>query len=391
MEPRITPPARLRHLPYLDALRGLAILGVLVNHLLPLPGGLYYGWMGVELFFVLSGFLITRILLAERDDAEAAGTRGAALVSFYARRALRIFPIYYLSVFALYLLGAPGMRQHLPYYLSYTYNFCPLLMPNVPVGAPHFWSLCVEEQFYVLWPFLMLFVPRRFLPATMLAVALVAPGTRLVFALQHRSRLWLYLLSPCCLDCLAMGGLLAWAESRVGTERLVRSGVARACKFLGFPLMALFVYLAARRTPLLLPRWFGPELDVVWVVGNTAQAIFFTYVVARSCDPGHGDWQRLLSLDGLRFMGKISYGLYVYHMILWARVLEPVWPKSSPVAVPTFWAGVPASFLVAVVSWYALERPILSLKDRFTQERVRRWFRRPPAEVAAAPAERRAA
>jgi peptidoglycan/LPS O-acetylase OafA/YrhL len=384
-------PARVAHLPHLDGLRGIAILAVLISHLVPVPGRFYLGWMGVQLFFVLSGFLITRILLAERADADRAGTPWSALISFYARRALRIFPIYYLCLLGLCLLRAQHLTDHLPYFLTYTYNIRRMLCPELPCCAEHFWSLSVEEQFYLAWPFLLLFVPRRFLLPTMITVALLAPATRLGLALQRHDRYWLSLLMPCSLDCLALGGMLAWVESRVGTEHLGRSWLARACAWLGCPSLLLFFYLAARVEPLHFRKWFGPGLDVIWVVGNTIQALFFTAAVARACDRRDGDWRRILSLDALRFTGKISYGLYVYHLILLQLAIRPLPVRSHLVVLPGAWLGLPLSFLVAAVSWYALEQPILRLKDRFTQERVRGWFRRAEAEGDGGAAGRRAA
>lgn len=364
----------LRHLPYLDAVRGLACLGVFYNHMLPAcPGANYFGWAGVELFFVLSGFLITRILLAERAAAERAGSKGPALISFYCRRALRIFPTYYLSVFALVLLKAPGIKSHLWYHLTYTYNFRLGMYSLEPSHARHFWSLCVEEQFYLFWPILMLFVPRRRLVWLTFGVAVVAPCSRLWFALQHHERHWLHMLTCCSLDCLAFGALLAHVENRVGTHGLLRSRFVSACKWLGALLMLGYLYLSSRATALAFPAWFG-SLDVVWIVGNTCLAVFFTYVVALSCVPPPGDWERVISMNWLRFTGRISYGLYVYHMILIYQWTYRVPAGKSPLACPEVVICLPVSMLLAIVSWYGLERPILRWKDRFAQERIREWW-----------------
>jgi peptidoglycan/LPS O-acetylase OafA/YrhL len=372
MSPPVAP-ERSRHLPYLDALRGLAIVGVIINHFIPVPGALYCGWMGVELFFVLSGFLITRILIAERTEAERAGTRGSALISFYCRRALRIFPIYYLCVLGLLLLKTSGMKERIWYHLTYTSNFRLVLHPLEPNYVRHFWSLCVEEQFYLVWPFLMLFLPRRVLLPVMVGTVLVGPLSRLGFAMGHCDRLALYMLPWCSLDCLGMGGLLAFVESRVGTENLVRSGLVRGCKWVGFVLMIGFLYMSARTEPYVFLRWFGP-MNAIWIVGNTCLAVFFAYLVALSCQPGEGDWKRLLSMNWLRFTGKISYGLYVYHLIVGGQFQMRVPLTAYPVTLPTVWIMIPLSYLVAIISWYALERPILGFKDYFTQARVRSWF-----------------
>lgn len=368
---------RLRHLPHLDALRGLAALAVFYNHMLPaLPGANYFGWSGVQLFFVLSGFLITRILLAERAEAERRGTRGPALLSFYLRRALRIFPVYYLCVLTLYVLKTPGMQKHLWYHLTYTYNFRLAAYEQEVSHVRHFWSLCVEEQFYLVWPFLVLFLPRRLLRPLMVLAALAAPVSRVWLALGLHDRFWLYMQPWCSLDCLALGGLLALVEARAGTDGLLHSGYVRACKWLGGVLALGYLYLSSRATALTIPAWFGP-MDVIWIVGNSCLAVCFTYVVARSCNPPPGDWQRLLSMNWLRLSGKISYGLYVYHHIIINQYHLRVPPAANPVACAEVCLGVPLSYLAATLSWYAFERPILRLKDRFTQEKIRGWFQRP--------------
>lgn len=117
--------------------------------------------------------------------------------------------------------------------------------------------------------------------------------------------------------------------------------------------------------------------------------MFFTYLVARSCAPPAGDWQRLMEMRWLRYTGKISYGLYIYHLVLANQLHRFVKPTAYPMVWPDVWVSLPLSFLVATLSWYTLERPILRLKDFFTQERIRGWPRLP--EVAEPVTERRIA
>jgi peptidoglycan/LPS O-acetylase OafA/YrhL len=382
-------PARPGHLPHLDALRGLAIIGVLLNHMVPVPGAALFGWMGVALFFVLSGFLITRILLADRDEAETAGTTWPALASFYLRRALRIFPVYYLCVFGLVLLGAWGIVPNLRWLLTYTYNFRFAAHPEGPWIIAHFWSLCVEEQFYLVWPFVLLFLPRRYLLPAMVAVVLLAPACRLWFALRHADRLWLYAFPLCSLDCLGLGGLLALVERQVGTEGLARSSFVRWCGWATAVAALAFLFLAAAPTPFVVPDWFG-QLDIIWVVGNSCLALMFTYGVAASCCPGEGDWARLLEMRWLRYTGQISYGLYIYHMLV-IGLLEPYSRTALSFLSPwVFWFCLPTTFLVATASWYCFEKPLLGLKGLFSLERVSGWFGR-PAPTEGFVSERRAA
>lgn len=170
------PASALSYVPQLDALRALAVTGVIVHHYVPAHelGILAIG--GVKLFFVLSGFLITRLLLAARGDVERGRLgRVGAVGRFYARRALRIFPLYYVVVAVLVAVNLPPAREILPWLLTYTLNFHMASHGYVDHFA-HFWTLAVEEQFYAVWPWVVLFAPRRVLRPVMLALIAVAPS-----------------------------------------------------------------------------------------------------------------------------------------------------------------------------------------------------------------------
>ena len=143
-------PAR-RFLPQLDGLRAFAVSAVVIHHLLSdyqLPGGLSIGLVGVQLFFVLCGFLITGLLLDGRDAIDRAGAEpGHVLRRFYARRTLRIFPLYYAVIVIGLLVGSTGVRDSWPYLATFTYNLRVAWLGYWPDNYAHFWSLCVEEQF----------------------------------------------------------------------------------------------------------------------------------------------------------------------------------------------------------------------------------------------------
>ena len=142
-------------LTQLDGLRGLAILGVLVNHFAQFQGALQCGWAGVSLFFVLSGFLITRILLHQKKlIVENKNTFWQSISIFYIRRALRIFPLYYLIVLLMIFFNAQNAQNLSPYLLSYTFNF--IVSASNFTGPNWLWSLSVEEQFYLAWPAIVL-------------------------------------------------------------------------------------------------------------------------------------------------------------------------------------------------------------------------------------------
>ena len=388
-------PAAPAHLPQIDGLRGLAIIGVLLNHCLAAPWTIYAGWGGVVLFFVLSGYLITRLLLRDRDRAAAEGLgRGAVLATFCWRRGLRIFPIYYLTIlFLLHGLGDPSVRTCLKPLLTYTLNITGPSTGVFPSSASHTWSLCVEEQFYLVWPLVVLFCPRRLLGPAIATVVLVGPLSRLNLAMAGAARLKTYMYPQCRCDCLGLGGMLAYVEWRVGTKALMRTAFVRGCGLLGIVGAAAFVYCVAAVKPIVRPELLpAPGYEVASLFINSAFALAFAWLMARALTDGSGDLVNFLSMKWLRFVGRISYGLYLYHVVAIAWLIQAP-TVGAHFAMRFFWVALPISFAAALVSWYGVERPLLRLKGVVTPERVQGWFvRRPPAAAPApVPTEVRAA
>jgi peptidoglycan/LPS O-acetylase OafA/YrhL len=208
----------MSHIPALDGLRAVAIAMVVAFHY----GLLDCGWLGVQLFFVLSGFLITRILQAAREQP-----LGHYLGRFWRRRALRIFPLYFgylLLLSAVFVAtGAPvAFADSALYLFTYTFN---LTRPWLQQGSPaftHFWSLCVEEQFYLLWPLAVFFLAPRRLPQLAIAMIAVAPVARLVLATSGCARS----------ACRSMSATRSTGRRSV---RWMRSRPARSSRFFGSP------------------------------------------------------------------------------------------------------------------------------------------------------------
>lgn len=245
------------YLPQLDGLRALAAVAVVLHHNLWRDGALgeiraaaHLGEAGVRLFFVLSGFLITGILLRAR------GSNGA-LRAFYARRFLRIFPLYYLVVVAVAAMGQPLMREELGWNLAYLENFSVAARGGFP-GPPvsHLWTLSVEEQFYLLWPLVVLFAPRRALLPVALSTLLVAPASRLALLLGTGNAAAAAVVTTSCLDTLGAGAALAIAG------RMPR----------GVAVPGLFLLGAAT-------AWQGSWFDVAF--RDTGYACVFAWVVGR--------------------------------------------------------------------------------------------------------------
>ena len=155
------------YMPQLDSLRTIAVFGVMLHHFWPeaeIRAGLTFGFLGVQLFFVLSGFLITGILLRGREVAHR--TQQSARKSFglfYARRFLRIFPLFYATLAVAWWVGLPEVRDSVFWHLAYASNIYFVHIGDWHGSISHLWSLAVEEQFYLVWPFIILLTPRRFL------------------------------------------------------------------------------------------------------------------------------------------------------------------------------------------------------------------------------------
>jgi peptidoglycan/LPS O-acetylase OafA/YrhL len=345
----------------LDGVRGLCILGVIWHHATPAVRGAFFerGFLGVDMFFVLSGFLIVTLLLRERDR-----TGTISLKKFYARRTLRIFPIYYLLLFALlllYLVTKPGSHvardyyAALPFMLTYTTNWVQLQANNVGIT----WSLATEEQFYLGWPL----IEKLLRP---LGVAVVLAGVLVVnqlinfgaldglFAALYGRPIALSILEA-TFTPIALGVLLAHLLHDPGTfgvsfRLLGRRG---SCAIFGGLLLAL------------VASWPGDISGLGRLLIQLSMMLVLGTLIIRE---DHGA-RPLLTLPPLAYLGVISYGLYLYHM--WA--IHPVrvgftklgWNLQS---FAFFFAALAASTAVAGLSYRFIEQPLLRLKARFASD-----------------------
>ena len=361
----------IRFLPEVDGLRGIAILLVVLFHAGGLGGPLHLGWSGVQLFFVISGFLITRILIESRD-------RPHYFRNFYIRRALRIFPIYYLylGVVVVMLLarGSTDNLETLPYYLTYTQTIPQLeeRFGDVLSGTVHTWSLAIEEQFYWLWPFVVLWARGRWLTALCLLLFAGALITRIVMVAVSDNPYLVVGMLPVEMDSLAAGALLAVAVQQKLPRALLRRLGWLACALGGLGLVVLVALspgLATFSSPV---RWALHPQNVLLL---TALAFLFAGVLALAIVPGPLA-TRVLTFRPLVLVGQRSYGIYLYHL----RVLSIVHVAAGrlfandPAIVGSGWfhalfvvVGLLVVYGVAELSWRFIEAPLLGLKDRFTR------------------------
>lgn len=366
------------HTPALDGIRGIAIILVLLHHFTlfdPITSAgawigfvALLGWSGVDLFFVLSGFLITGILIDARGSERY-------FTSFYARRTLRIFPLYYLVVFVSFVLLplSPHWyqllvgRDHIPQWPYWTYlvNFAIADRDAFKHGVLDVaWSLAIEEQFYLVWGVVVWLLSPRWLGPLCALVVVAAPIAR-TFALQDGAHtVDVYVLPHFRADTLALGGLLAWLARRGGLARL--SGVAI------WVLVAATAGAVAAALADGSPWWSG-----LWTqrIGYTLFALAgAALIVSAITRPPEARLPRILSVGWLRAFGKYSYCMYLIHLPV-SRVMQEyvVAPADFPVVMGAMWpaqvgywvlATIP-TFAIGWLSWRLFEAPILRLKSRF--------------------------
>jgi peptidoglycan/LPS O-acetylase OafA/YrhL len=349
------------YMPELDGLRAIAIAGVMAAHLY-IPG-FFLGGTGVNLFFVLSGFLITGILLDTKR-------RQGYFKNFYIRRSLRIFPIYYLmlAAVALWSWWSRSAVSDFPFYLIYLQNIRLGLFefhPPFPYFFNHTWSLAVEEQFYVVWSLVVLRLrPRQLELVCVLAVPFALVCRFLVFSLTQNAVVT-NLLLPAQLDALCLGALLAFTFRE--RSRLV-SLLARAAPLITISTAAMIAAIVWHTG--YEHYWVGDY----YLFGRSNFAFFTIFAVlfaallttALCFD---SDVSRALSWAPLRHIGKISYGLYLYHYPLFYGVdgLQHL-ESFAQLGIPEGGWNVLKVLLaygVALGSWRYVESPLLALKERF--------------------------
>jgi peptidoglycan/LPS O-acetylase OafA/YrhL len=369
------PSTPLPHMLQLDALRAFAVLAVLVSHFSPTTSKLYaltrlidLGGLGVRLFFVLSGFLITGILLRSKRYCEKDGLPILrAFRQFYARRVLRIFPLFYLVLGLAAVLNVPPVRQTFGWHAAFLTNFY-MFFHGWKGATNHFWSLAVEEQFYLVWPWVILLVSRRRLHAAILVTIAVGPLFRLFFGLgtgTAAGSVATPILPLSCLDTLGVGALLALRKDQSAGQQSREYPFGKAGMLLGFAALAVFVLLRA--------------MNEAWTIGYAAfdlgAALLAGWVVLRASTGFHGRIGKLLELKPLIYLGTISYGIYVYHNFIPYVMYKTLGLRSITdlLRLPYAWpldslleAGIAIS--VAALSWNFFERPINNLKRYFKYE-----------------------
>ena len=382
-----------RHIPALDGVRGMAILAVCLFHMTVMQpasrldrawasAGLF-GWAGVDLFFVLSGFLITGILL------DSKGSPGY-FRNFYARRVLRIFPLYYAALF-LFVVVLPhfqSLRSHALaptdgsplWYWAYLCNYSIAYhraFPHGPLSVT--WSLAIEEQFYMIWPAVVLLLSRRQVIRACLTIGVLALVTRALLSRWGADWTSMYVLTPCRMDSLAAGALVAAAARGPGGIR----ALLPMARIVG----AVSLLLAAG-----LFIWIGNDWQFRapgQILGYSVLAgVFASFLPIAITLPARNWRGRFLTSRVMRLFGRYSYAMYLFHQpvrtLLRDRLLKPdhfraIHGSMLPAQLVFYVVALLLVTGIAWMSWVCFERWFLSLKRFFPTQRVKA----PPAAIAA--------
>ena len=346
------------HIKSLDGLRGLAVLAVILFHL----GWLAPGWIGVQVFFVLSGFLITRILLQEKERSLS-----DYLSRFYWRRSLRIFPLYFSFLGAVtllyYITGEPSsLARDWPFLLSYTTNLARLRTLDVGPAFVHLWSLAVEEQFYLVWPFVVYFSPPALFKRIVIAILILSPILRLLFyfAMQGDDLDWIgrniYCLPFSQFDAFAAGAaIVLWNLQDLRNAGRWLLFVVLLTGICGAGVLAHehLAFKAAMKWSFGYSMYLLPAFEFVW--GYTILNLLSSLILIGALQ--QIPVFRFLEINLITGLGTVSYGVYVFHVPLLILLSQMHLP---PVIMVLAYFGLIA--VVSKASYRYLETPFLRLK-----------------------------
>lgn len=364
-----------QHIKSLDGLRAIAILLVMAFHF----GIIRFGWMGVQLFFVLSGFLIGGILLREKDTQS---TLGARLRKFWIRRSLRIFPVYYfyLLIFIVVFLatGFPPYYKHdLPYLASYTFNLtrASSAWHESPVYT-HFWSLCVEEQFYLFFPFIVFGLSKRSLKVLTICLVVLCPLFRwwATGYLQGMGKTSfeifdiIYWFPFSHLDAFFMGAALPLFALPSKVKQPAWLFVAAAGLALGAGLLNYKIDNHGHSLPVSMGYNFG-DINTgqqVWyysVLNITAAT--FLLVLTGATSRLQQLFNKILINPVASSIGKVSYGMYIFHWAIQTQIMQRFFTVTPHNKYLYFAIDIPIVYICALGSYYIVEQYFVKMKDKW--------------------------
>lgn len=353
---------KLGFIGQLDSFRFLAVSLVMISHWISnsVVASMPFGYLGVTFFFVLSGFLISfNLFVNHQSIVQNKLTKKNAIIRFYIRRSLRIFPLYFLVLGLIWLANKSIFEGNIVWFLTYTSNFLFFFQQEWQQMLSHFWSLGVEEQFYLVWPFLILFVPTRYILKMLLITISASIGYKLFMLVFYPSVFQPDLLPIAAFDAFGLGAILAYE------------------KVFGFSFRSMSTYHLVWALPVFL------VLVLAYVYGyHDPLRFFFPYLsvllIHKSLKGFKGLPGYLLNNKVIMYFGRISYGLYIYHnFIPWLTrclrgteskfpiAIQPVLAPWQPSAVSLMIFQFFLLIVVASFSWFLFERPLNNLKKYF--------------------------
>lgn len=346
--------ARMGYIKQFDAIRALAVMMVVVSHWgdsLPSMVRNRLGSFGVDTFFVLSGFLITTILLRHKEEDKI-----KILKAFYVRRVLRIFPIYYLIIFVVLL----GTNVKLPawYLLTYTSNFYFYNIRHFDNILFHFWSLSVEEQFYLIWPFFMLYIPIKYIPWCIGIFIVLGLTSQYITGTTFISSV----LTINCFYAFGLGALLSWIAGH--------QAIYLRKFFVGVIVAALISI-----TGVIFSFYYTVENYRVIRIENVMIALLIMTFIVINQHKQSFPFKYILNNRLLVFLGKMSYGIYVYHTSIplitqrlagnqiFHHLLDTLPGVNKDIAITI--CNTILLIAVAWCSYHYIEKPIVDYKRKF--------------------------
>ena len=352
---------KLKYIIQIDGLRCFAVLGVLMSHYIisdlnneiikRIPFG-----TGVNLFFVISGYLITSILLSSKKDIELKiSTIGKELKKFFLKRVLRIFPLYYLVILLLILFKYDEVKDYLIYLANYTTNIYMTFHNTYIDKQTHLWSLAVEEQFYLIWPFIIFLVNKKHFLKVIVSFIALSLFSKYYFINSEQFQIGSNAFLTSCFDSLGFGALLAYLQLYHSSffERIMDKRI-------------LFILILAYIIIFVFPGFTNSFIDGMFNNFLTSLIYFFVVGIAAQ-NKFKGVLKYTLENKIAIYIGKISYGIYIIHNFaseifynFLARKLPPTDHQSVRIM---YWVII--TIVLSSISWYIVEKPFLRLKRFF--------------------------
>lgn len=344
----------------IDGLRFFAVFGVLIFHFkaldFPCFNWIPFGY-GVDLFFVISGYLITKILLVNKEKIILKDTSiKKVLIAFYFRRSLRIFPIYYLTIFYLLVINFQNTREVWLWLVTYTTNFY-ISLDHPYIGSfNHLWSLAVEEQFYLIWPFIILIIPKKNIGITIISLIIFSLLFKIFFFKLFGFKTALNALPISCFDSLGFGALVAYLSIY---KNNILSKI-NSIKFLIPISFTTFLYFTV------INKDF---ISVITVNSNFLFSVFAFFVISKASQDKFGIIIKyILENKYIVHFGKISYGIYLYHFFMpdFYNQMHDFFPHfffDNSLLKPTI--QILAAIIFSELSWFIIEKRLYVFKSKF--------------------------